>query len=325
MALAVLSAVSVADNKPGASATAETPAKLETMYDGSGAHDGEADAVAVPVPKDRRSFLGRSFLGRSSLGRAALAAGVFIAHPGITLAAQAPAAIEPSVLALVTTYYPLAIMIVAVLGALFGLWNARSKDDSPTNAGQVLSSAISSGVIAGAAAFTLIDLTKVAFLGASAAALTPLTASVATAALAQAAFSAKFTDPATTPADRIIGAFPAVAMAFGLGIGVMALTTPIGLLLALTASALMATGAATALYTALFRIEKSAVAGPAAMGRGAVLQSLMAGLAFVVGPSPYALFFLALSAWGFITVMKTTAQEAWSASAPLRARFTKKP
>ena len=49
------------------------------------------------------------------------------------------------------------------------------------------------------------------------------------------------------------------------------------------------------------------------MGRGVVLQSLMAGLAFAIGPSPYALFFLALSAWGFITVLRTTSAEVWAA------------
>ena len=113
-------------------------------------------------------------------------------------------------------------------------------------------------------------------------------------------------------------------MSFGLGIGVLALTAPAGLL-ALATWAMMATGAATALYTASFRLDKSAAAGPAAMGRGVVLQSVMAGLAFTIGPSPYALFFLALSAWGFVTVLRTTAQEAWSASEPLRARFTRKP
>ncbi|MEQ1919127.1 MAG: hypothetical protein ABL955_08015, partial [Elusimicrobiota bacterium] len=165
--------------------------------------------------------------------------------------------------------------------------------------------------IAGAAAFALLDLTKVLFLGASAAALAPLTAAVATAALAQSAFAAKFTDPATTPADRIMGAFPAVAMAFGISIGAIALIAPTGLL-ALSTMTLMATSAATALFTALFRLEKSPATGPAMMGRGFVLQSLMTGLALSLGPTPYGLFFFALGMWGFVSVMRATAAEVWA-------------
>jgi hypothetical protein len=182
---------------------------------------------------------------------------------------------------------------------------------------------MSHGAIAGAAAFALLDLTKVAFMGASAAALTPLTAAVATAALAQAAFAAKFTDPATTPADRIMGAFPAVAMAFGLSLGAVAFL-PAATMLTIGTAALMATGAATALFTALFRLEKSPAAGPAAMGRGFVLQALMTGLALALGPSPYALFFFALGAWGFASVMLATAKEIWAA-VPQSFKGAKKP
>ncbi|MBI5245711.1 MAG: hypothetical protein HY923_00910 [Elusimicrobia bacterium] len=309
-ALSVLSvsAASVSDEKAG-------PAKLDETFDGTAARKSADDSVSAPAPKARRSLL----------GRAALAAGALVALPSAALAQTAISAapvVEPGAMALVLNYGPLATAIAAILGALFGLWSARGKDGSPANAGQALASSISFGAIAGAAAFTLLDLTKVAFLGTAVAAITPLTAAVATAALAQAAFSAKFTDPATTPADRIIGAFPAVAMSFGLGIGVLAFAAPIGLM-ALATAAVMATGAATALYTALYRPEKSAAAGPAAMGRGVVLQTLMTGMAFAIGPTPYALFFLALGAWGFITVMRTTAQEAWSASEGLRARFKK--
>jgi len=292
-ALSVLSAAAVAD---------KTATRLDAAFDGSVARAGESSVIAAPAAAPRRSFL----------GRAALAAGVFVASPGIALASVAPAIVEPGAMSVISLYAPVATVIAAVIGALFGLWSARSKDGSPANAGQVFSATLSHGAIAGAAAFALIDLTKVAFLGFSATALLPLTATVATAALAQSAFSAKFMDPATTPADRIMGAFPAVALAFGLSLGALTMLAPVGLL-ALSTMMLMATAAATALYTAIFKLEKSAAGGPAAMGRGFVLQSLMTGLALAIGPSPYTLFFFALGMWGFASVMRTTATEFWSA------------
>lgn len=295
-ALIVLSAASVGEKNE-----AKRDAKLGSMFDGSVTRAGDVSAVAAPLAKPSRSFL----------GRAALAAGVFVASPGIALAAMAPAIVEPGVMVTMGLYAPLATAIAAVIGALFGLWSTRTKDGSPANAGQVFAATLSHGAIAGAAAFALIDLTKVLFLGASAAALSPLTAAVATAALAQSAFSAKFMDPATTPADRIMGAFPAVALAFGLSIGAIALIAPTGLF-ALGTMALMATSAATALFTALFRLEKSPAGGPAMMGRGFVLQSLMTGLALSLGPTPYALFFFGLGMWGFVSVMKATAAEVWT-------------
>ena len=223
-------------------------------------------------------------------------------------------------MALIANYGPLATAIAAVLGALFGLWSARSKDGSSANAGQVFAASISYGAIAGAAAFMLIDLTKVAFLGASAAALAPLTAAVATAALAQTAFAAKFTDPATTPADRIMGAFPAVAMAFGLSVGAVAFLPLASTMLTLGTAALMLTGAATALYTALFRLDKSPATGPAMMGRGFVLQALMTGLAIALGSTPYGMFFFALGMAGFAAVMLATGKEVWAAVSALRAK-----
>ena len=137
-------------------------------------------------------------------------------------------------------------------------------------------------------------------------------AMASTAALAQTAFAAKFMDPATTPADRIMGAFPAVAMAFGLSVGAVAFL-PAATMLTVGTAALMITGAATALFTALFRLEKSPATGPAAMGRGFVLQALMTGLALALGPTPYALFFFALGMWGFGMVLLATAREIWAA------------
>jgi len=309
-ALSVLAAAAVSEQKaPGNGAT------LDAMFDGSTARPGEAATVAAPTAKPHRSFL----------GRAALAAGVFIAHPIAAMAAAAPAVIEPGAMAIIGSYSPLATAIAAVIGALFGLWSTRSRDGSPANAGQVFSSALSHGAIAGAAAFTLIDLTKIAFLGTTAAALTPLTAAVTTAALAQTAFASKFMDPSTTPADRVMGAFPAVAMAFGLSVGAVTFL-PAATMLTIGTAALMMTGAATALFTALFRLEKSPATGPAAMGRGFVLQALMTGLALALGPSPYALFFFALGMWGFGSVMIATAKELWAAVPPsLKSRPKPRP
>jgi hypothetical protein len=295
-ALSVLSAASVGEKNE-----AVRDARLGSMFDGSVTRAGDVSAVAAPLAKPSRSFL----------GRAALAAGVFIASPGIALAAVAPAVIESGAMATMGLYAPLATAIAAVIGALFGLWSTRTKDGSPANAGQVFSATLSHGAIAGAAAFALLNLTKVLFLGASAAALAPLTAAVATAALAQSAFAAKFMDPATTPADRIMGAFPAIAMGFGLSVGAIALIAPTGLL-ALGTITLMATSAATALFTALFRLEKSPAGEPAMMGRGFVLQSLMTGLALSLGPTPFGLFFFALGMWGFVSVMRATAAEFWA-------------
>jgi hypothetical protein len=223
--------------------------------------------------------------------------------------AATPLTVEPGALSLLLLYAPAATVLTAVAGALFGLWSARREDAS---AGATLAAALSHGAIAGAASFALIDLARFAFLGGASAALTPLTAAVATAALAQTAFAAKFTLPSTTPGERILGAFPAVAMAFGLSLAGTTLLAPSLLLTAATAM-LMATGAATALYTALFRLEKSPAEGPGAMGRGFVLQALMTGLSLALGPTPYGLFFFALGAWGFIGVMRATLAEVVAA------------
>ncbi|UPT73224.1 MAG: hypothetical protein M0D55_15215 [Elusimicrobiota bacterium] len=247
LALNVLSqAASVGENKNS------TPAsRNDALFDGAVARAPSDDAVVAAAPARRGSFL----------KKAALGAAVWIAHPGIALAAAPQASVEPGAMALVGNYGPLSVMIAAVLGALFGLWQARSKDGSPANAGQALSGSLSAGAIAGAAAYVVLDLTKLAFLGAGATALAPLTAAVATAALAQTAFAAKFMDPATTPADRIIGAFPAVAAAFGLSVGAIAFLPALPMLTVAT-WAIMLTGAATALYTAMFRLEKSVAGGP---------------------------------------------------------------
>ncbi len=285
-----------------AAAVSAAPARLDEYFDGVEARSGPV-VTAAPSPAAGR---------RTGRLAAAVAGGVFLTQPAVALAAAVPAAVDPGALALIGFYAPLATVVAAVIGALYGLWSSRSPDGTPGNAGHVFASALSHGAIAGAAAFTLFDLTSMAFLGTTAAALTPLTAAVATAALAQAAFAAKFMLPATTPAERVMGAFPAVAMSFGLSLTASAFLAP-SLMLTLGTAALMLTGAATALFTAIFRLDGSPAGGPAAMGRGFVLQVLMTGLALALGPSPYAYFFFALGLWGFATVMQAAAKEAWAA------------
>ena len=308
VALAVLNtAASVGENKDAAPGV-----RNDALFDGSAARNASDDDVVMPAPVLRGSVL----------KKAALGAAIWIAHPGIALAASPAANLDPGAMTLVGSWGPFATMLAAVLGALFGLWKASPKDGTPANAGQVLAGSLSAGAIAGAAAYTVIDLVKFAFLGATGSALAPLTAAVATAALAQVAFAAKFTDPATTPADRIMGAFPAVAAAFGLSVAAPALLPALPLLTVAT-WAIMATGAATALYVALFRPEKSPAGGPAMMGRGFVLQATMTGLAVALAPSAYAWFFFALGMAGFAGVMFATGREAWSAAKALLERAKK--
>lgn len=309
LALNVLNQAAVA----GENKVSTPESRNDALFDGQAARKPSDDAVLAPTTRQRGSFL----------KKAALGAAIWIAHPGIALAAVPAAQLDPGAMTLVGSWGPFATMLAAVLGALFGLWKASGKDGAPANAGQVLAGSLSAGAIAGAAAYTVIDLVKFAFLGAAGSALAPLTAAVATAALAQVAFAAKFTDPSTTPADRIMGAFPAVAAAFGLSVAAPALLPALPILTVAT-WAIMATGAATALYVALFRPEKSPAGGPAMMGRGFVLQATMTGLAVALAPSAYAWFFFALGMAGFAGVMFATGREAWTAAKALLER-PKKP
>ncbi|MDX6768575.1 MAG: hypothetical protein SF051_03525, partial [Elusimicrobiota bacterium] len=293
-------------------AAPNAPGRLDALFDGSRARGAAAEAV----PAGRTTRRGRT-LGAS------LAAGAMLLQPAVAMAAV-PAAVEPGAMALMGLYAPLATVAAAAVGALFGLYLSRGGDGAPGSAGAVFASVMSYGAIAGAAVFTLFDLTSMAFLGTPAAALTPLTAAVATAALAQTAFAAKFMLPATTPAERVMGAFPAVAMAFGLSLTAPALVAA-SPLLTVASAALMLTGAATALFTALFRLDTSPAGGPADMGRGFVLLALMSGLSLALGPaSPYAYFFFALGLWGFGLVLRATAREVWAAlPKSLTGRFKK--
>ena len=178
-----------------------------------------------------------------------------------------------------------------------------------------MAAALRMGIVSGAGVFVLFDLAQVLFLGAAASALTPLSSALATAALGQSAFQGKFTDPAASAADRIMGAFPAVAAALGLSVGVL-LTAP-ALLPMLSLGAMSLTGVAAAFYSALYRPGRSPAEGPAAMARGYVLQSLMTGLALAVSGPYLAVPFMALAAWGLWDVLGALVREVLS-------RFTSK-
>ena len=103
--------------------------------------------------------------------------------------------------------------------------------------------------------------------------------------------------------------------ALAISIGVMAPTL-----------AMSITGVAAAVYAALYKPGKSPADGPAKMGRGFVLQSLMAGLALSL-TNPYAvLTFTALAAWGFWDVISTAAREAYLLlPEAVRSRLSRKP
>lgn len=288
-------------------AAAEAPARLDALYDGARARADEAPAVAGRASKTR-GVLGTRTDGR----RAAL----FAAVPGVALAAT-DLSLKATMTAL-AAYAPWIAAGAALIGALFGLFAARGKDGAPA-AGEVIASTMRYGVVAGAAAFVLLDILPMVFLGAEVG-LRPLTAAVATAALGQTAFAQKFTEPTTTPADRIVGAFPAVAAAFGLSLAAAPALTA-GITLAGAATALMMlSGAAVALYVALYSPARSPQTGPAHMGRGFTLQALMSGMALAVASPYYSAFFLALALAGFALVAFAAGREAWTAAKALSSR-----
>jgi hypothetical protein len=118
----------------------------------------------------------------------------------------------------------------------------------------------------------------------------------------------------------VVGAFPAVAAAFGLSLAA-APALAAGVTLAGAATALMMlSGAAVALYTALYSPARSPQAGPARMGRGFTLQALMSGMALAVASPYYSAFFFALGLAGFGLVMLAAGAEAWSAAKALSSR-----
>jgi len=211
----------------------------------------------------------------------------------------------------------------AAAGAVYGLIASRRKDGTPATTGEAMTSMLRYGMLAGAGAYVLLDLTQMLFLGASASGLQPLTSAVATAALGQSAFQGTFKDAATSSADRIMSAFPSVAAALGLSVGVvltMAVpTTFLAAALSIAAGVMSVTGVAAALYAALYTPGKSPENGPARMARGYVLQALMTGMALALSNPYFVVPFLLLGAWGFWDVISTTMRELAS-RLPISAR-----
>ncbi|MDE2292434.1 MAG: hypothetical protein KGL53_10155, partial [Elusimicrobia bacterium] len=219
--------------------------------------------------------------------------------------------------AVVAAVHPAASIVAGVLGAMYGLYAAHRNGADPS-AGVVLSTMLRYGVLAGAGAFVVGDLGRVLILGFPAVGLTPLPSAMATAALGQGAFQGKFSDAATSSADRLMSAFPAVAGALGLSVGVSIAAH--SLILSIATGAMAATGVAAAVYAALYDPAVSPATGPARMARGYVLQALMTGLALAV-TSPYLFWpFAILAAWGLGDVMWAAARAAWAAISPAPKR-----
>lgn len=226
-------------------------------------------------------------------------AGALFAAPSFAIGAAGGVAA-----AAMSYVHPLGGVVGAAVGAAYGLVVARKADGSAPGTAELLSSIIRHALIAGAGTYIAFDLAAVYLMGMSPLAMSPLPVTLATAALAQGAFQGKFAEPATTPADRILGAFPAIAAALGLNIGVFFAAPTV--LLTAAIGTMSVTGLAAAIYAAVYQPGKSAGEGPTAMTRGFVLQSLMTGLALSM-TSPYLVApFLALAAWGFWDVISTT-------------------
>ena len=276
---------------------------------------GAAASIAKVAPPAAAAMPKRS--GMSFAVKALIAAAILLATPAIALAAPVAGPIvitAASSLSFLASIQPLAAAAGAVGGAIYGMFAARSTDGTPTSAGEVFASILRYGVMGGAGAYILLDMTQIAFLGTSAIGLQPLTSAIAIAALGRTAFQDKFTDPATTSADRVMGAFPAVAAAVGISVGVAmgALIAP-ALAFTIATTAMAATGVATALYAAIFKPGQSLANGPARMAKGYVLQSLMMGLALAVQSNPYLFWpFALLGSAGFALVLWTTALEIWA-------------
>ncbi len=319
---------------------AATSLRLEKLYDGKGrvlfedsspqgmrtgekpasglgwaAAEENAAPSAGDVPSPSAASTPRAAGSRWARAAAGAVLAMLLLVPGVALAAGVPAAVGASA-ALLTTVHPAATAFAAAAGALYGVVSALRREGPPPSAGEVMAAALRMGIASGAGVFVLLDLAQALLLGAAASSLTPLSSALATAALGQSAFQGKFTDPAASSADRILGAFPAVAAALGLSVGV--LMTAQSLLLSLSLGAMSLTGVAAAVYSALYRPGKSPAEGPAAMARGYVLQSLMTGLALAV-TGPYLAFpFMALAAWGSWDVLSALARE-------VLARFRDRP
>jgi len=267
---------------------------------------GKAQTAVQPEPKADLSVpslpAAKPALAKKVL-LVALAAGLILVFPTLALAAGVPVAGVVSATSVMGWLHPTASVVAAVVGAAYGAFVAYRKDGPPPSAVEVFASILRYGILGGAGVYACMDLSQVVFLGLRGA-VSPLPAALATAALGQTAFQGKFTDPATSSADRIMAVFPVVAAALGLSIGGLKVSPD--LLYSLGVGAMSATGVATALYAALYKPGQSPADGPAHMARGYVLQALMTGFALAVANPTIALAFAALAALGLGDVIYAT-------------------
>ena len=239
------------------------------------------------------------------------AAALMLAFPAVALAAGGATAAGTAAVTAVTalsTAQPLTSAVGAGVGAIFGLIAPYlRKDGHAPNTAEVMSSMLRYGILGGAGAYVLLDLVKIPVLGLQAAGLSPLSTAVATAALGQTGFQGTFADPATSSADRIMAAFPAVAGALGITLG--ALMFPAPLLSTLAVGAMTITSVAGAFFSALFKPGRSPIDNGRLMAKGYVLQALFTGLALAVASPWLKAAFYALVAWGFFDVLYTIYRE----------------
>jgi hypothetical protein len=269
-------------------------------------------AAALPVPS--ASPIRRT--GTSFAVKALLVAALLLAVPGVALAAPVagPLAVHAASLSFLASIHPTASAAGALAGMIYGMFAARPKDGSAASTGDMFASILRYGVLGGAGAYTLLNLTQLAF-GGAAIGLEPLTSAIAIAALGHTAFQEKFMYPTTTSADRIFSTFPAVAAAVGISVavGLSATALAVPTFAAALATNLMAsTGVATALYAAIFKPGVSPIDGPALMAKGFVLQALMMGLALAMTNQFLFWQFALMGLAGYAMVLYATAREIWA-------------
>ncbi|MDD5655711.1 MAG: hypothetical protein PHF00_00455 [Elusimicrobia bacterium] len=256
--------------------------------------------AGAEVPSPRPDALRSAPAGKIFL--VAAAAVLMVALPGAALAAGGVAAAEALSAATVLAWLnPGASIIAAVVGAIYGAAAARRNDGAAPSTGEVLGSVLRYGILAGAGVYACLDISSLLFLGVRGA-VSPLPSALATAALGQGAFQGKFSDPATSAADRIMAVFPAAAAAMGLSLA-QKLVPEVGLLYWAAVTAMTATGALSAVFAAVYDPEKSSAGAAPRMARGYVLQALMTGLALAVANPWLTGLFAVLAAWGFADVV----------------------
>jgi hypothetical protein len=275
----------------------------------------EKSAPAAPIAKAGVPAAPRVSTAKSWAKKALFALALLVLTPAAAMAAPVggPVITATTALSYLSGLQPLAAAAGAVIGAMFGMFAARPKDGSSVSAGEVFSSILRYGILGGAGVYVLLDVTHMAFAGAASSPLQPITTAIATAALGRTAFQDKFTDPATSSADRITGAFPAAAAAVGISVasvmGILAVPT---LAATLFTRAMAVTGVATALFAAIYKPGRSPAEGPAQMAKGYVLQALMMGLALAMTSSNLFWIFAAMGAAGFGLVLWAAGRELWS-------------